>query len=277
MPSFPPIVDAAWLAGHLSSVVVADVRWYVDGRSGRAAYETGHLPRAVFVDVDGDLATPGAATDGRHPLPSPEAFAAALGRLGIGADDQVVAYDDTGGMTAGRLVWMLRTLDRSAALLDGGLAAWSGPLEQGPGTPRRPVVVPAVSWPTDRVATVDEVAAATARGSAALIDARSPERFEGRVALVDNVPGHIPGARNAPWTANLGDGCLRDPDELRSHYGTLGIDDSTKVIAYCGSGVSACLDLLALEVAGHRRAKLFPASWSGWSADAERPVATGPQ
>jgi thiosulfate/3-mercaptopyruvate sulfurtransferase len=273
----PPIVDVDWLHDHWRDVVVADVRWYLDGRSGVTAYEEGHLPGAVFVDVDTDLSTPGEPTDGRHPLPSADAFAAALGRLGIGADDVVVAYDDSGGGTAGRLVWMLRVLGQPAALLDGGLAAWDGPLETGPGAARQATAVPARPWPAERIAGTDDVVAATVTGSAVVVDARSAERFAGAVVVADPRPGHVPGARSAPWAANLDENCrFRPAGELRERYARLGIAEATPVIAYCGSGVSACADLLALESIGVHATRLYPPSWSGWSADPDRPSATGP-
>jgi thiosulfate/3-mercaptopyruvate sulfurtransferase len=172
----PPIVDAPWVAAHRARIVLADVRWYLDGRSGRDAFAAGHLPGAVFVDLDTVLSAPEkGGTAGRHPLPSPEAFAASLGGLGIGADATVVGYDDSGGGTAGRLVVMLRLLGRPAALLDGGLAAWDGPIETGPGVPRPPVEVPVTAWPSDRLATADDVPRAVATGTAVL-DARAAER-----------------------------------------------------------------------------------------------------
>lgn len=275
-PTQPPIVDLGWVRARDGAVVLADVRWYLDGRSGRAAYEAAHLPGAVFVDLDADLSNPGHPTGGRHPLPSPEQFAAALGCLGIGADDVVVAYDDSGGGTAGRLVWMLRILGRQAALLDGGLAAWDGPLEAGPGVARDQVTVPVVAWPAERIASAEETAAVARSGPTVVVDARSPERYAGAVAVFDPRPGHIRGARNAPWAANLGgDGRFCPPDAQRARYAALGIEPGTDVIAYCGSGVSACADLLALESIGVTSTRLYPASWSGWSADPVRPAATG--
>ncbi len=135
--TFGPLVDARWLADHLGEVVVCDVRWYLDGRSGRAVYDSGHIPSAVFVDLDRDLSGPAGGTAGRHPLPDPTAFADAMGRFGVGDGTPVVAYDDTAGGTAARLVWMLRVLGEPAALLDGGLAAWSGPLDHDSPTPAR--------------------------------------------------------------------------------------------------------------------------------------------
>jgi thiosulfate/3-mercaptopyruvate sulfurtransferase len=265
-----PIVDAGDL-GRLDAVL-CDVRWYLDGRSGRGAYEAGHLPGAVFVDLDRDLTAPPSTTQGRHPLPTAEAFAAALGALGVGPDDAVVAYDDSGGMSAGRLVWMLRVLGQPAALLDGGIGAWDGPLEAGSAT-RPPVECPVRPWPDGAFAGIEEVAAAAAGGI--VLDARAPERYRGEVEPVDPRAGHVPGARNAPFAANLGDGGrFRSPDDLRAHYEELGVGEAAGVVAYCGSGVSACHDLLAMEHAGLGRGRLYVGSWSQWSATG-RPAATG--
>ena len=282
------VVDSTWLRAHApvepgaGDVVVADVRWYLDGRSGLAAYEMGHLPGAVFVDLGVDLSTPGHATAGRHPLPTPEAFASAMGRLGIGDDTVVVAYDDSSGGTAGRLVWMLRSLGRQAALLDGGLAAWldqtpSGPLETGPGQPRPAATFTARPWPADWYADVDEVARRAGDGTAAVLDARAADRYRGDHEPVDRAAGHIPGASNLPW-ADLIDPATkryRPATDLRARFGAVGVDEHSSVIASCGSGVSACADLIALEHAGLGRGRLFVASWSGWSSDGARPVATG--
>jgi len=265
-----PIVDAGDL-GRLDAAL-CDVRWYLDGRSGREAYEAGHLPGAVFVDLDRDLTAPPSTTQGRHPLPTAEAFAAALGALGVGPDDAVVAYDDSGGMSAGRLVWMLRVLGQPAALLDGGIGAWDGPLEAGSAT-RPPVECPVRPWPDGAFAGIEEVAAAAAGGI--VLDARAPERYRGEVEPVDPRAGHVPGARNAPFAANLGDGGrFRSPDDLRAHYEELGVGEAAGVVAYCGSGVSACHDLLAMEHAGLGRGRLYVGSWSQWSATG-RPAATG--
>jgi thiosulfate/3-mercaptopyruvate sulfurtransferase len=273
-PTIPVVVDASFVDEHPDAVVV-DVRWYLDGRDGRAAYETGHLPGAVWVDLEHQLAAHGApATEGRHPLPTPEHFAAAMGSLGIGEHTTVVAYDDTGGLTAGRLVVMLRMLGREAALLDGGLGAWPGAVHTGWVEPT-PTAFTAAPWPTDRLASADETVALAA-GDGVVIDARARERFTGEVTQIDPRPGHIPGASCAPWSAVLGaDGRLRPPDELRAHYAALGIGAGTPTVAYCGSGVSACMNIVAMEHAGLPPARLFVASWSGWSADPQRPAALG--
>lgn len=270
----PIVVDAAFLAAR-PEAVVADVRWYLDGRDGRAAYEAGHLPGAVWVDLDHQLAAHGApATEGRHPFPTPAAFAAAMGSLGIGDDTPVVAYDDTGGLTAGRLVVMLRMLGHDAALLDGGLAAWAGEVHTGWVEPR-PAHFTERPWPTDRFADADHTAAA-ALGDGVVMDARARERFTGEVTQIDPRPGHVPGAVNAPWAAVLDPfGRMRSADELREHYAALGVTDTTDTVAYCGSGVSACMNVVAMERAGFRPPRLYVASWSGWSADPDRPAELG--
>ena len=272
-----PVVDASFLAAN-PEVVVADVRWYLDGRDGRAAFESAHLPGAVWVDLEAALAAHDLpATEGRHPFPAPEAFARSMGALGIGDESMVVAYDDGGGMTAGRLVAMLRMLGRDAAVLDGGLMVWTAEgrrVESGPVAPPAAARFTAAPWPAQRFASADDACSHAAQGGA-VIDARAAERFTGEVALIDPRPGHIPGARNAPWASVLGaDGRFRSPAELRAHFESLGaVDGST--IAYCGSGVSACMNVLAMERAGLAAPRLYVASWSGWSADADRPVELG--
>jgi thiosulfate/3-mercaptopyruvate sulfurtransferase len=274
----PPIVDPAWVAALPAPPVLADVRWYLDGRDGRVAFEAGHLPGAVFVDLERDLcARDRPATDGRHPLPDPTSFADAMGRLGIGDTSIVVAYDDSGGATAGRLVVMLRLLGADAALLDGGLGGWADAhgLELGPGRQPVPARFTARPWPADRLASADDVARAASAGRTVL-DARAHERYTGEVTMIDPRPGHVPGARSAPWAEVLdpATGRVRTPAELRAHFERVGAGDDT--ITYCGSGVSACLNVLAMEHAGLTPARLYVASWSGWSADPRRPTELGP-
>lgn len=274
-----PIVDAGWLEKHVSDVVVADVRWYLDGRSGRAAYDAGHVPGAVFVDLDTDISGEPGGVRGRHPLPPPHHFATAMGGLGISNSTPVVAYDDTGGMTAGRLVWMLRVLGCDASLLDGGLGAWRGPISTTATIPERVDFAPR-PWPGHAVVDADEVARHVDRPNAVLLDARGANRYRGEDETIDARAGHIPGARHAHWGANLDPATHRflPPDELRARYAALGIDADTGVVASCGSGVSACADLIALEIAGlggPLGGRLYVASWSGWSADVVRPAATG--
>lgn len=272
-----PVVSADSLP---DGAVLADVRWYLDGRDGRAGYEAGHLPGAIWVDLERDLSRHDLpASEGRHPLPTPQAFAAAMGALGIGDDTVVVAYDDTGGATAGRLVVMLRTLGRSAALLDGGLGAWiadGGPVEVGaPSHVMAPATFTSADWPTRRLASAD-VAADHAANGGAVLDSRAYERFTGEQVLIDPRPGHMPGARSAPWAALHGpDGRLLSPAQLRAHFHRLGAEQDIDAVAYCGSGVSACLNVIAMEHAGLTPARLFVGSWSGWAADPSRPVELG--
>ncbi|HSK22767.1 MAG TPA: sulfurtransferase [Egicoccus sp.] len=276
VPAVPPIIDTAGLAALRASheVVLADVRWSLDGSHGLDTYLEGHLPGAVFVDLDGVLSGPGAPTDGRHPLPTPDAFAAGLGRLGIGHEQVVVAYDQAGGGSAGRLVWLLRIIGQPAALLSGGLAAWPGDLESGP-VVRTPVRRRSVPWPSARFVGADEVARLANDPSAVVVDARAPERYRGEVEPIDPRRGHVPGAVNLPLTDNLAaDETLLADEELRRLWAPTGALDAEQVVAYCGSGVNAVLDLLVLERLGVE-GRLFAGSWSGWSADPTRPVATG--
>jgi thiosulfate/3-mercaptopyruvate sulfurtransferase len=253
-------------------VRLVDVRWYLDGSDGHEAYLGGHLPGAVFIDLDTVVAGPPSPVAGRHPLPDPGVFTAGLAAAGIGDDDLVVAYDDQSGLSASRLVWALRVLGRPASLLDGGLAGWGGDREQGgvDPTPDERVVRP---WPTDAMATADEVAAHLAAGGV-VVDSRAAGRYRGEAEPVDPRAGHIPGAVNAPFTDNLGtDGHFRPPADLARRFSALGIDE--EAVFYCGSGVSACLNLLAMEASGHGLPRLYVGSWSQWSSDPERPAATG--
>lgn len=282
IPPFVSVDDLERLLAESSiDTVIADVRWYLDGRDARAAHESGHVPGAVFVDVDTDLSSHADAIDGRHPFPSPDEFARAMSRLGIGDESWVIAYDDTGGMTAGRLVVMLRMLGRRAAVLDGGLAAWTE--HHGDGLETGTVTRPSASftttpWPTERFATfadLDRFVERDPSDRTVVLDARPPARFRGDVAAVDPRPGHVPGAYNSPWESLLQDGHLRARDELIAHYSALCVDVADDVIASCGSGVSACLNVLAMEHAGFRTPRLFVASWSGWSSDPGRPSELG--
>lgn len=265
-----PVVDATWVREQGDGVVLADVRWYLDGRSGRAAYDSGHLPGAVFVDLDRWLARPGSPADGRHPLPDPEVFAAGLGALGVGDDDIVIGYDDAGGVIAARLVWMLRAIGHQAALLDGGLTAYQGDLVvEEPDRP--PAVFTPRPWPTDRLAGPDEAAG----GGFVVLDARDGARFRGETEPVDPRAGHIPGARNLPCRDNLdADGRFLPVAELRERFTAVGAGEGADVVSYCGSGVTACHNLLAREYAGLGAGRLYPGSWSQYSAT-DRPAATG--
>lgn len=264
----PPVVTSDWLAEH-PAAILADVRWYLDGRSGRDAWASGHLPGAVFVDLDAVLASAASPEAGRHPLPEPHVFAEGMAAAGIGDDAVVVAYDDAGGASAGRLVWLLRMLGKDAALLDGGLQGWSGDLEEGP-VEVSPATFTTRPWDPAALATIDDAATALR-----VVDARAAERYRGDAEPVDPRAGHIPGALNIPFAGNLAPGKrFRSPEELRARFAEHGITDATGVVVYCGSGVSACHDLIALEHAGLGRARLYPGSWSQYAAT-ERPAATG--
>jgi thiosulfate/3-mercaptopyruvate sulfurtransferase len=266
-----PVVDMQTVRGRRGGVVLADVRYYLDGRDGRAAYERGHLPGAVFVDVDRDLAAPGhAPAAGRHPLPEPGHFAARMAAAGIGDEDTVVAYDDAGGVMAARLVWMLRATGHDAALLDGGVGAYDGDLEAGPSR-RPPAAFTARPWPGDRLADID----AAASGDAVVLDARPRERFRGDTEPLDPRAGHIPGARSLPCRENVtADGRFLPVPELRRRFAAVGVTDGVPVVSYCGSGVTACHNLLAMEHAGLGVGRLYPGSWSEY-AHTDRPAATG--
>ena len=280
-PLGPPVIDVDALRALAASgvpFVVADVRWYLDGRDGRAAYEAGHLPGAVFVDLEADLSRHDLpATEGRHPLPTPDAFATAMDALGITDDTVVVGCDDAGGITSGRLVVMLRMLGRKAAVLDGGVAAWDGPLETGPSpvVTVHPGAFTPRAWPSERLAGPDDATSGSG-DTGVTIDARSAERFTGAVTQIDPRPGHVPGATSAPWDAVLDPVSkrFRSAEDLRGYFAGLGVTDDTETVAYCGSGVSACMNVLAMERAGLPAPRLYVASFSGWSADGDRAVET---
>jgi thiosulfate/3-mercaptopyruvate sulfurtransferase len=249
--------------------VLVDVRWYLDGSSGRDAYENGHLPGAVFVDLDAWLAADPSPAEGRHPLPEPDVFARGMALVGIGDETPVVAYDDAGGVIAARLVWMLRATGRDAALLDGGLTGYDGELATGSFTRPAAWFTPR-PWPTDRLASMDE-----ARHGKHLVDARPGPRFRGEGDDVDPRSGHIPGAVSLPCRENLDpSGRFLPVDELRAKVEAVGINDGDDVISYCGSGVTACHNLLMLEHAGFGVGRLYPGSWSQYAAT-DLPAATG--
>jgi len=265
-----PIVSSAWLLDNPANVVVCDVRAYLDGRSGAEAYERNHIPGARFIDLDTVLTSPPAPVLGRHPLPDPADFAAGLSGAGIDHDTPVIAYDDAGGMIAGRLVWMLRTLGQPAALLDGGIAGWPGELSSTVDTVR-PVENLARPWPKHVIVDADEVEATVAAGGL-VVDSRAAPRYSGEEEPIDPKPGHVPGAINMPFADNLADGFFASTAEIRDRFMQAGVDSDT--IFYCGSGVSACNNILAAEAAGLGVGRLYVGSWSGWSSDESRAVAT---
>ena len=266
----PPVVSLSWLTEHPEAVLV-DVRWYLDGRSGMDAYANGHIPGAVWVDMNTTLAGPPSPEAGRHPLPAPEAFAEGLRHAGVHDDSVVVAYDDAGGAQASRLVWLLRLLGHDAAILDGGLQAFDGELEPGAGRHGEGTFT-ATQWVPADLATIDDAAT-----NPLVIDARAPQRYRGEAEPIDVQAGHIPGALNVPFTDNLKpDMTFTAPAALAERFAALGVTDATAVVAYCGSGVTACHNLIAMEYAGLGRGRLYPGSWSQY-AHTGRQVATGPE
>jgi thiosulfate/3-mercaptopyruvate sulfurtransferase len=263
----PPLISPEDLATRITDVRVCDIRWSLnDPDHGHGAYEDGHIPGAVFVDLDTDLAaTPG--LDGRHPLPPLPEFADTLGRLGIGPEDEVVVYDDAGGAVAARLWWMLRSIGHDAvSLLDGGYQAWveaGHPVESGEVTPE-PSHYPEPDG-------YQGVVARQRLAGRTLVDARAPERFRGEVEPVDPKAGHIPGAVNRPLTDNLDDdGRFLDAGALSGMYG-----DLEQPVVYCGSGVNACHLAVAMVAAGLEMPDLYAGSFSEWSRR-DLPVETGP-
>jgi len=271
----PPIVDAQWVAAHSHDVLIVDVRWYLDGSSGREAYLHNHIPGAIWIDLDTALSGQASDEHGRHPIPDATDFATELGEAGIGDTGTVVAYDDNGGAYAARLVWLLRLIGQNAAVLDGGLQSWPAELVPGPEV-REATERTVIEWPKDAFRSADEVSSAVATRRAVVLDARAPDRYSGEVVLPSDIrSGHIPGARNAPWADNLTDaGTFLPPAQLREQFTARGATAEEDVIVYCGSGVTACHNLLALESIGVR-ATLYPGSWSAWSADSRREVVVG--
>ncbi len=284
---FSTLIDASTLRELVGKpeVAVIDCRFdLMNPEGGRRAYLKGHIPGARYADLNRDLSAPVSAASGRHPLPLPENFAATVGRLGIGHATQVIAYDDAGGSFAARAWWLLRWLGHgSVAVLDGGIQAWTaagGTLESGAEKPL-PGEVPGgrISLRADSAAVIDtaDIAAFLTDPKHLLVDARAAERFAGSVEPIDAVAGHIAGAVNHPFSANLmPDGRFLPARELRRLWeARLGGREVAHVAAMCGSGVTACHNLLSLEVAGLRGAKLYAGSWSEWIRDPTRPVARG--
>ncbi|MCX4863933.1 sulfurtransferase [Streptomyces sp. NBC_00257] len=253
--------------------VLLDVRWQLGGPNGRPEYEAGHIPGAVFVDLDAELAGP-AGRGGRHPLPDPDEFGAVMRRAGVSRDTPVVVYDGGQGWAAARAWWLLRwTGHPDVRVLDGGLAAWTGDLDTGIPAPVQGDFRPVPG----ALPLLDADGAAALARSGLLLDARAAERYRGDVEPIDRVGGHIPGAVSAPTSENTGDdGRFLAPQALAVRFKELGADRADAVGVYCGSGVSGAHEVLALAVAGIPAA-LYAGSWSEWSGDESRPVATGPE
>ncbi len=280
--NFTTLISVADLAGHLDDPnwVICDCRHdLADTEAGRRAWRESHVPGARFVHLDEDLSAPKSGRNGRHPLPDPERFARRVGELGISNSSQVVAYDASGGYYAARMWWMLRWLGHeSAAVLDGGWDAWRK--APHPITDQIPVIKAARFTVRLRSDVAYESAAIVANlgtSGALLLDARSPDRYRGENETLDPVAGHIPGAANRFFKLNLdADGGFKPPSALREEFNAvIGARAPTDVIHYCGSGVTACHNLLAMEVAGLSGSRLYPGSWSEWCADRSRPVAVG--
>lgn len=275
-----PIVSPETLLAGLArpDLVIVDVRWVLGSPgAGRAAYDAGHLPGAIFLDLDTDLAGP--TGPGRHPLPDPRTFRERLEEAGIGSEDEVVAYDDVSGGTAARLWWMLDDLGHGrVAVLDGGIKAWT--TAGFPVTTDPPAVRPHGQLELNDAWTnvIDREAVAASLGSMVLLDARAAPRYRGDVEPIDRIAGHIPTAVNAPGGENLGpDGRLLGARELATKYRDLGADrQDVPVVTSCGSGVTACFTSLAMRVAGLPEPILYPGSYSDWTQSGLE-VTTGPE
>lgn len=278
---YTTLVDTGTLAALLADphVVVVDCRFDLANTSaGEHAYGQAHIPGAVYAHLDRDLSGTKNGKNGRHPLPTADALVVALGRLGIDAGMQVVAYDQDSGMYASRLWWLLRWMGHDAvAVLDGGFAKWTAEQRATTaGIENRPARAFVGEPHASLMVTADQVPALLASPDARLVDARAPERFRGDVEPLDPVAGHIPGAVNRFFQRNLDNGHFRTPDDLRASFGELlGPVNADRVVCYCGSGVTACHNLLALEHAGLHGARLYPGSWSEWVSDSTRPVERG--
>lgn len=277
--SYTTLVDVATLRAHLADPawLVVDVRHQLaDPGHGQRAYSERHIPGAVFLHCDRDLSGPLTGRNGRHPLPDPVRLAQRLGEIGIGPETQVVVYDDAQGMIAGRLWWLLRWLGHDpVALLDGGLQAWQA--AGGLLTPAPPTLTPCnfVARPQDWLVDAAGVLERVDTPQMHLVDARSPDRFRGENESIDPVGGHIPGAVNRFFRDNLqADGRFKPAAELRAEWlAVLAGSPPDQVVHQCGSGISACHNLVAMEIAGLPGSRLYAGSWSEWCADPGRPVA----
>lgn len=284
MPPLPkPLIEPRVLASLLGdpSLALVDCRHELsDPEAGERGYAQGHLPGARHAHLDRDLSRAPTTSEGRHPLPDPPALARTLGHLGISNRSAVVVYDDGSGMMAARLWWLLRWAGHAeVSLLNGGLKAWIAaglPLEQAipSEAPDSRYVIDAVRG--DRVVEIPELRALLESGSACLVDARTPERFAGTTEPIDPVAGHVPGAVNLPGSRLVtASGAFEPPTVLRERFGeVIGDRPASEIIAMCGSGVTACHLLVAMEAAGLGVGRLYAGSWSEWIRDPSRPIAT---
>jgi thiosulfate/3-mercaptopyruvate sulfurtransferase len=279
----PQLVTTDWLAAHLNDprVRIADVRWYLfeKDKTGQSEYTRGHIPGAVFVDMDTELANPPLDGPGRHPIPRTEIFVEAMARAGIGADTHVVCYDDRGGAMSARLWWLLKYFGHAnVSLLDGDLTRW---IAEGRSLATdTPTFARANFIPRPRpemVVNREQVRSMANNPRDLVIDVRVADRYTGKIEPIDPRPGHVPGAKNAPLAGNLrasDDTRFLEPGALRTRYDALGADKAEHIAAYCGSGVNASQTVFALTLAGYQNVVLYEGSWSDWSRS-EFPAATG--
>lgn len=273
-----PLITANQLEEIINSgedVLVCDCRFdLVDPQAGKQAYEEGHIPGAIYVDLDHDLSGEKTGQNGRHPLPSPETWAKTKSRLGMDPKTLVVAYDNHGSVYASRLWWMLKaTGHANVRVLDGGLDAWNGPIGTVP-RPPTPTNTPVQAMPYVGLVLVDEMLSNLQSKSSLVIDARMADRFQGQNETLDPVGGHIPDAINYCFRNNLSSKSFRAPEQLYKDFvDLLGSKKASEIIHQCGSGVTACHNLLAMELAGLKGSRLYAGSWSEWCADPSRPVA----
>jgi thiosulfate/3-mercaptopyruvate sulfurtransferase len=274
-----PLITANQLEELINSggnILLCDCRFdLADPNAGKKAYEEGHIPGAIYVDLDQDLSGKKTGSNGRHPLPSPAAWANTKTRLGIDHKTLVVAYDKQGSVYASRLWWMLKaTGHANVRVLDGGLDAWNGPI----GTiPRQPTPLPLAleAMPYVGLVTADAVLENLQSKKRLVVDARASDRFHGQNETLDPVGGHIPGAINHFFKENLSATLFKSPEQLYKEFvDFLGPVKASEVIHQCGSGVTACHNLLAMEIAGLKDSRLYAGSWSEWCADPSRPIAT---
>ena len=279
---FTTLVSVDELAAHINDPqwVIIDCRYLLqDFGAGRRLYDAVHIPGAFFADMEHDLAGPKTGTNGRHPMPDPPKFAAFLRELGVNDDTQVVAYDAGADMSAARLWFLSRYIGHDAvAVLDGGFGAWAGtgkPVSmQEPNRPNNGTIQAKVR--ADMAVDAQAVLDALDNEEFTLIDARGPDRFAGQNETIDPVAGHIPGAINRPFRANYNGplGQMKPPEQLRAEFEAIGLP-AGRIVHQCGSGVSAAVNMLAMEIAGIAGSRIYPGSWSEWCSDPSRPITTG--
>jgi thiosulfate/3-mercaptopyruvate sulfurtransferase len=273
-----PLITANQLEEIINSgenVLLCDCRFdLVDLQAGKKAYQEGHIPGAIYVDLDQDLSGPKTGKNGRHPLPSPQVWAQTKSRLGIDSNTLVVAYDNQGSVYASRLWWMLKATGHAKVqVLDGGLDAWNGPIGAH-GRQAQVTNTPVATMPYVGLVLVDELVANLQSKQSIIIDARTNDRFHGQNETLDPVGGHIPDAINYCFRENLSGKSFKTPEQLyQDFHDLLGSTKASEVVHQCGSGVTACHNLLAMEVAGLKGSRLYAGSWSEWCTDPSRPVA----